>query len=144
MTGKKRARRTEPHLSGLVDRDPVPPLVTGTVVLGVLGVLAALGIFATEWLPWAMWPPVGEDVTGLLIASLVAALVGWTSLAYGIVITAAKIDDLREMLRALSGAGIGDLGGSRRRLVTTEQLGQAKGGPRLVRPALCRVRPSSR
>ncbi len=93
------ARRQEPHLSGLVDKDPVPPLVTGTVVLGVL---AALGIFATGWLPWAMWPPAGEDVTGLLIASLVAALVGWTSLAYGIVITAAKIDDLREMLRVRS------------------------------------------
>ncbi|WP_338748983.1 hypothetical protein [Janibacter alittae] len=98
MTAKRRPlRREEPHLSGLVDKDPVAPLVTGTVVLGAL---AALGIFATGWLPWTMWPPSGEDVTGLLIASLVAALVGWTSLAYGIVITAAKIDDLREMLRA--------------------------------------------
>lgn len=90
------AQREEPHVSGLVDKDPVPPLVVGSVVLGVL---AALGIFATGWLPWAMWPPSGEAVTGLLIASLVAALIGWASLAYGIVITAAKIDDLREMLR---------------------------------------------
>lgn len=97
MTPKRRpVRREEPHLSGLVEKDPVPPLVTGTVVLGVL---AALGIFATGWLPWAMWPPSGEDVTGLLIASLVVALIGWASLAYGIVITAAKIDDIREMLR---------------------------------------------
>lgn len=90
------AQRAEPHISGLVDKDPVPPLVTGTVVLGVL---AALGIFATGWLPWAMWPPSGEDVTGLLIASLVVALIGWASLAYGIVITAAKVDDIRELLR---------------------------------------------
>lgn len=95
----RKARRAEPHVSRLVDKDPVPPLVTGTVVLGVL---AAMGIFATGWLPWTMWPPAGEDVTGLLIACLVAALVGWTSLAYGIVITAAKVDDLRELLRARS------------------------------------------
>jgi protein-S-isoprenylcysteine O-methyltransferase Ste14 len=80
-----------------VDKDPVPPLVTGAVLLGVL---AALGVFATGWLPWELWPPTGKEVTGLLIASLVGALVAWSSLAYGIVITAAKVDDIREMLRA--------------------------------------------
>ena len=102
-------RRIEPHLSRLVDKDPVAPLVTGTVVLGVL---AALGIFATGWLPWAMWPPSGEEVTGLLSACLVAALVGWTSLAYGIVITAAKIDDLREMLHSRKSEDAGEWSGA--------------------------------
>ena len=75
-------RRVE-HDSHLVDKDPVPPLITGTVLLGVL---AALAIFATGWLPWGV--------------GLIAAVVGWASLAYGIVITAAKVDDIREVLRA--------------------------------------------
>lgn len=58
-------------VSTLADKDPVPPLGTGILPLGVLVVL---GLFVGSLLAWA--------------------LIGW-----GLLITAAKVDDIWEMLR---------------------------------------------
>ena len=58
-------------VSTLADKDPVPPLGAGILLLGVLVVL---GVFVGSLLAWA--------------------LIGW-----GLLITAAKVDDIWEMLR---------------------------------------------
>lgn len=87
-------------VSTLADKDPVPPLGTGILPLGVLVVL---GVFVHGGLPWSFPPEPGTDggdaVTLAVLGLFVGSLLAWALIGWGLLITAAKVDDIWEMLR---------------------------------------------
>ncbi len=89
-------------VSTLADKDPVPPLGTGMILLGVLVVV---GMFVHGGLPWSIPPApdtAGEDGIALLVLGLFAgSLLAWALIGWGLLITAAKVDDIWEMVRRL-------------------------------------------
>lgn len=91
-------------VSTLADKDPVPPLDTGMLLLGVLVVI---GVFVHGGLPWSFPPepgPEGGDAVTLVVLGLFAgSLLAWALIGWGMLITAAKVDDIWEMLRRQRG-----------------------------------------
>lgn len=81
-------------VSTLADKDPVPPLGTGILLLGVL---------VHGGLPWSFPPEPGTDggdaVTLAVLGLFVGSLLAWALIGWGLLITAAKVDDIWEMLR---------------------------------------------
>lgn len=91
--------RGAPVVSHLVDKDAVPFLGTG---MALLGVLVVMGLLVHGGMPWTV-PPSDGDEDGprmVLLALLGGTLLAWTLIGYGLLITAAKVGDIREMLRA--------------------------------------------
>lgn len=84
-----------PVVTGLADIDPVTPLSVGMVLIAatVVG-----GFFTWGGLPWNMGPT-SPGSTTLTVLLLIGSCVGWALIAYGVVIVAAKVDAIFDMLR---------------------------------------------
>lgn len=88
--------RREPVVTGLADIDPVMPLSVGMllVIVTIVG-----GFFTSGALPWAI-SPLSEGATTLTVLLFIGALLGWVFIGYGLLVIAAKVDAIYDMLRA--------------------------------------------
>lgn len=96
----EQGERREPVVTGLADIDPVMPLGVGMVLIAVTVIG---GFVVTGGLPWLMTPtaPGATTVTTLLF---IGAWLGVVVLGYGLLIIAAKIDAIFDMVRGRDSA----------------------------------------
>lgn len=91
----EQGERREPVVTGLADVDPVGPLGLGLVVL-VASVVG--GLLTSGGLPWH-FSPTAPGSTALTIVIFIVACVGWLLIGYGLLVVAAKVDAIFDMLR---------------------------------------------
>lgn len=91
----EQGERREPVVTGLADIDPVGPLGLGLVVL-VASVVG--GLLTSGGLPW-QFSPTAPGSTALTIGIFIVACVGWLLIGYGLLVVAAKVDAIFDMLR---------------------------------------------
>ncbi|KRE39270.1 hypothetical protein ASG73_02740 [Janibacter sp. Soil728] len=87
--------RREPVVTGLADIDPVMPLSSGMVVL----VVVFFGSLVTNGTPPWTVPPTSDGASTLTTVLFVGSAIAVLLLAYGLLIVAAKVDAIYDMLR---------------------------------------------
>lgn len=85
----------EPVVTGLADIDPVTPLVVG---MALVAVTLVGGFLTVGGVPWMMGPT-SPGATTLTVLLFIGTCVGWALIGYCVVIVAAKVDAIFDMLR---------------------------------------------